>query len=248
MDGILVTDDRPDFRPFSESGVMVIGTAMEGEQMKALMSAFLLLPAAASAEAIDFETAAVGAPPTGWSVAMTSPGGAPRWAIERDPSSPAGEKVLAQLSDDRTSGRFPLAIYDAAETTNGEISAHFKPVSGRVDQAAGLVWRYRDANNYYLVRANALENNVVLYKVENGRRTSLGTLGRSGDYGVKHTVPWQQWSTLSVAFRGSRFTVSFDGQKLFEVEDSTFAGPGKVGFWTKADSVTYFDGLEIRPE
>jgi hypothetical protein len=216
--------------------------------MKPAVLVVLLAPMSAFAQAIDFESSDVGKLPSGWSVAMTSEGGAPRWAIERDPSSPAGEKVLAQLSDDRTSGRFPLAIYDGAETTNGEISVRFKPISGRIDQAAGLVWRYRDANNYYIVRANARENNVVLYKVENGRRTSLGTLGRADDYGVKHTVPAQQWSTLGVAFRGSRFTVSFDGEKLFEVEDSTFAGAGKAGLWTKADSVTYFDGFEISAE
>jgi hypothetical protein len=213
--------------------------------MKTLTLIVSLAPMSALAQAIDFESADVGKVPSGWSVAMTSEGGAPRWAIERDPGSPAGEKVLAQLSDDRTSGRFPLAIYDAAETMNGEIGVRFKPISGSVDQAAGLVWRYRDANNYYVVRANARENNIVLYKVENGRRTSLGTLGRPDDYGIKHTVPGQQWSTLGVAFRGPRFTVSFDGEKLFEVEDSTFAGAGKVGLWTKADSVTYFDGFEI---
>jgi hypothetical protein len=216
--------------------------------MKTAVLVVLLAPMSAFAQAIDFESTDVGKLPSGWSAAMTSEGGAPRWAIERDPSSPAGEKVLAQLSDDRTSGRFPLAIYDGAETTNGEISVRFKPISGRVDQAAGLVWRYRDANNYYIVRANARENNVVLYKVQDGKRTSLGTLGRADDYGVKHTVPGQQWSTLGVAFRGSRFTVAFDGEKLFEVEDSTFAGAGKVGLWTKADSVTYFDGFEIKPE
>ena len=85
--------------------------------------------------------------------------------------------------------------------TDGNIAVRFKPVSGRVDQAAGLVWRYRDANNYYIVRANALEDNVVLYKVENGRRSPLGPIGRSDDYGVKHTVPAEQWSTLAVAFR-----------------------------------------------
>ena len=153
--------------------------------------------------------------------------------------------MLAQLSDDRTSGRFPLAIYDGAEMTDGAIAVRFKPVSGRVDQAAGLVWRYGDANNYYIVRANALEDNVVLYKVENGRRSPLGPIGRSDDYGVKHTVPAEQWSTLAVAFQGTRFTVSFDGEKLFEVDDSTFSGPGRVGLWTKADSVTYFDGFEI---
>jgi hypothetical protein len=216
--------------------------------MRTLTVIVALAPISALAETIDFEAAEVAKLPAQWSAAMTSEGGAPRWVIERDPGSPAGEKVLAQLSDDRTSGRFPLAIYDAAEATNGEISVRFKPISGRVDQAAGLVWRYRDANNYYVVRANARENNIVLYKVENGRRTSLGTLGRPDDYGVKHTVPGQQWSTLGVAFRGPRFAVSFNGEKLFEVEDSTFAAAGKVGLWTKADSVTYFDGFEISAE
>lgn len=216
--------------------------------MRALALIAALAPIPALAAPIDFELADVGQLPAGWSVAMTSEGGAPRWAIEHDPGSPAGEKVLAQLSDDRTSGRFPLAIYDDAEIANGEITVRFKAISGRVDQAAGLVWRYRDANNYYFVRANARENNVVLYKVENGRRTSLGTLGRPDDYGVKHTVPGQQWSTLGVAFRGSRCVVSFNGERLFEVEDSTFAAAGKVGLWTKADSVTYFDGFEISAE
>lgn len=216
--------------------------------MKPLALTVLLVPTSTLAQAIDFETTDPGAVPAGWMITMTHEGGAPRWAIERDPSSPAGEKVLAQLSDDRTSGRFPLAIYDAVETTNGDVRVRFKPISGGVDQAAGLVWRYRDENNYYIVRANARENNVVLYKVENGRRTSLGPVGRSDDYGVKHTVPAQQWSTLGVAFAGSKFTVSFDGETLFEVEDSTFTGPGKVGLWTKADSVTYFDGFEVRTE
>ena len=124
----------------------------------------------------------------------------------------------------------------------------FKPVSGRVDQAAGLVWRYRDENNYYIVRANALENNVVLYKVQDGRRTPLGPVGRTDDYGVKHPVPAGQWSTLGVSFDDTRFGVTFDGQALFEVIDSTFTDAGSVGLWTKADSVTYFDGFafEVR--
>jgi hypothetical protein len=121
-------------------------------------------------------------------------------------------------------------------------------VSGRVDQAAGLVWRYRDENNYYIVRANALENNVVLYKVQDGRRTPLGPVGRTDDYGVKHPVPAGQWSTLGVSFDDTRFGVTFDGQALFEVIDSTFTDAGSVGLWTKADSVTYFDGFafEVR--
>lgn len=205
----------------------------------------VLAPAVALGAEQDFEAAAVGALPTGWSVAMTSDGGAPRWEVARDATSPSGANVLAQVSDDRTSGRFPLAIYEGIETVDGAVGVHFKPVSGRVDQAAGLVWRYRDAQNYYIVRANALENNVVLYKVENGRRTPLAPVGRGDDYGVEHRVPGQSWSTLAVAFSGTRFVVTFDGAPLFEVEDTTFTGAGKVGLWTKADSVTQFDGFEV---
>jgi hypothetical protein len=179
---------------------------------------------------------------------MTDGGDSPRWQISDDPTSPAGAKILAQLSEDRTSGRFPLAIHPTAQIENGALSVRFKPISGRVDQAAGLVWRYRDEDNYYIVRANALEDNVVLYKVENGRRSPLSPVGRSDDYGVKHSVPAEQWRTLGVVFDGARFTVTFDGEPLFEVVDATFSEPGRVGLWTKADSVTYFDGFEIEAQ
>jgi hypothetical protein len=114
-----------------------------------------------------------------------------------------------------------------------------------VDQAAGLVWRYQDEDNYYIVRANALEDNVVLYKVEKGKRTDLPLKGEGRTYGRKTEVPSGQWSTLRLVAQGSLFEVHFNGQKLFDVEDSTFTGPGKVGVWTKADSVTYFDDLTV---
>jgi hypothetical protein len=205
----------------------------------------LVLPAHALGDVLNFEAAAIGRVPIEWIVAMTSEGGQPRWEVVRDATSPVGEKVLAQVSDDRTSGRFPLAIYEGVEAVDGSVSARFKPISGRVDQAAGLVWRYRDPGNYYIVRANALENNVVLYKVENGLRIPLPPVGQGDDYGVEHRVPAQSWSTLEVAFGGTRFVVTFDGAPLFEVEDSTFTSAGKVGLWTKADSVTYFDGFEV---
>jgi hypothetical protein len=207
----------------------------------ALMSA----PPVAFGEVVDFEGLDTNAPLQGWTFAKTNGGDLPRWAIAVDQTSPMEPQVLAQLSEDRTSGRFPLAIYEGAETIDGELVVRFKPVSGRVDQAAGLVWRYRDENNYYIVRANALEDNVVLYKVENGTRIPLGPVGRSDAYGVDHPVPAQQWSTLGITFNGNRFIVSFDEKPLFEVVDTTFAGAGKVGLWTKADSVTYFDGFEV---
>jgi hypothetical protein len=122
----------------------------------------------------------------------------------------------------------------------------FKPIAGAEDRAGGLVWRAKDANNYYVVRANALEDNVVLYKTVNGARSSLDIAGQKGGYGVKIAVPANQWHTLRVEFAGTRFKVSFNGEPLFEVEDSTFTAAGMVGLWTKADSVTAFSALSYR--
>jgi hypothetical protein len=192
----------------------------------------LVLALAAHAAVIqDFDQATVGLSPPGWTVAMTHKGGAPRWEVLKDDSAPSKPNVLAQLSNDATAGRLPLAVWDGASLQDGTVSVKFKGVSGKVDQGAGLVWRYRDPNNYYIVRANALEDNVVLYKVQNGERVSLAPKGAvSNAYGVKHRVPKQTWSALQVSFHGNLFTVTMDGQKLFDVEDSTFTGPGKPGF------------------
>lgn len=191
---------------------------------------------------VDFDNTSPGSLPQDWESALTKAGGAPRWEILRDESAPSKPNVLAQTSTDRTAGRFPLAIFRAASLRDGEISVRFKPVSGSVDQAAGLVWRYIDRNNYYIVRANALENNVVLYKVQGGERTSLAPRGMpSRSYGVKHAVPKMTWSELKVVFTSDIATVYFNNERLFDVKDGTFSGAGRVGVWTKADSVTYFD-------
>ncbi len=200
----------------------------------------------AGALAIGFDDERAGALPSGWRSAITQKGALPRWEIVPDPSAPTKPNVLAQLSSEPGRAQFPLAVYEKANYRNGDLSVKFKPISGKVDQAAGLVWRYRDENNYYIVRANALEDNVVLYKVEGGKRTSLAPRGTSADtYGVDHEVPGGRWSTLRVVFEGPLFTVFLDGEKLFEVEDRTFAEAGSVGLWTKADSVTHFDDLQI---
>jgi 3-keto-disaccharide hydrolase len=154
--------------------------------------------------------------------------------------------VLAQTSADTTGYRFPLAIVDDSNFKDLDMSVRFKTISGKEDQGAGLVWRYRDANNYYIVRANALENNVVLYKMENGKRISLAPKGTPAKtYGVKAKVPGNTWNQLSVKASGNLFTVSLNDQKLFEVEDSTFPEAGKVGLWTKADSVIHFDDFTV---
>lgn len=205
----------------------------------------LALTATGATQVINFDSAQPGTVPPGWTQAMTHKGGAPKWEVRKDDSAPSKPHVLAQTSNDPTEGRFPLAILDKATFKDGEVSVKFKPISGKVDQGAGIVWRYRNPDNYYVVRANALEGNVVLYKVQNGHRSSLAPKGTPPrTYGVRHPVPSQVWSTLRVTFSGPRFTVYFNGKELFDVEDSTFPEPGKVGLWTKADSVIYFDDFD----
>ena len=206
----------------------------------------VLLSSAVRAERIRFDAAAEGSMPRGWSIAMTHEGGEPQWQIMRDPSAPSPPYVLAQTSQDKTAGRFPLAVWTGASIRNGEVSVAFKTVSGTVDQAAGIVWRYQDPDNYYIVRANALENNIVLYKVENGVRLSIAPKGMpSRAYGVKREIPKGQWNNLRIVFKDAQFNVFFNGAQVFEAEDRTFAKSGKTGLWTKADSVTYFDDFSV---
>ena len=124
---------------------------------------------------------------------------------------------------------------------DGFVEVKFKAVAGSQDRAAGVVWRAKDAKNYYVTRANALEDNVVLYKTVDGVRSPLDIVGRKGGYGTDVKVSANTWHSLRVDFKAARFRVSYDGKQLFEVEDSTFNDAGKVGLWTKADSVTLFD-------
>ena len=189
----------------------------------------------------DFDDNDPGVLPAGFTSSLTGRGEAEQWVIRDDPGAPSGRRVAAQTSADKTNYRFPLLVHQAAEARDLDVSVRFKPVSGSVDQAAGLVWRYQDENNYYVVRANALENNVVPYKVENGKRSDLPVKGAGSSYGVRAEVHNGQWQSLRVTARGPHFDVYLNDQKLFEVEDETFTAAGRVGLWTKADSVTYFD-------
>lgn len=190
------------------------------------------------AESVDFNGDAIGTPPKGWTLTMTGRG-TPKWTVERDDAAPPKGLVLKQSG----AATYPLALKDGTTVKDGFVEVKFKALSGSEDRAAGLVWRAKDANNYYVVRANALEDNVVLYKTTNGARRELDIVGRKGGYGVKVAVPANQWHTLRVEFVGTRFNVVFNGKPLFEVEDATFAEAGMVGLWTKADSVTAFSGF-----
>src|SRR5881296_3599272 len=191
---------------------------------------------AMSAETVNFDNFKVGAPPPGWTATKTGTG-EPKWTVEQDDTAPSKPNVLKQSGH----ATYPVCLKDDTNIKDGFVEVKFKPISGREDQAGGVVWRAKDSDNYYIARANALEGNVVLYKTVNGKRSSLDIVGRKGGYGVKETVASGQWHTLRVEFAGNHFKLSFDGKHLFDVEDTTFTEAGKVGVWTKADSVTLFD-------
>jgi hypothetical protein len=199
----------------------------------------------AQTKTINFDGDSVGKQPEGFSFGLTGQGKPGVWVVAKDSSSPGGKNVLAQTDADPTGYRFPVAVFDGITAADVDVSVKFKPISGKKDQGAGIVWRYKDNNNYYIVRANALENNVVLYKVENGKRTDLPLKGEGRTYGKKEKVPSGVWGTLRVVAAGNHFEVYHDGKKLYEVEDETFKDGGKVGLWTKADSVIHFDDLQI---
>jgi hypothetical protein len=156
------------------------------------------------------------------------------WQVVEDASVPV-RRVLAQTSADRTDTRFPICIYQRVTAKDVDVGVRFKPVAGKVDQAGGIIVRVTDKDNYYVVRANALEDNVRLYRVIRGRRSEFA--------GADTKVRSGAWQTLRLRVEGSRFRVHFEGKQLFEGSDTRLPGPGAIGLWTKADSVTHFDQL-----
>jgi hypothetical protein len=174
--------------------------------------------------------------PDGWISGVTGQGVA-KWEVVADRSAASAPNVLRQSGE----ATFCWAVSTKDQLKDGFAEVKIRPIGGKEDQAGGIVWRFKDANNYYVVRANALEGNVVLYKTVNGKRSSLQVKGRMFGYGIDTDVPKGKWSVLRVEFAGNLFTVFYAGKKLFEVEDDTFRDEGAVGLWTKADSVTLFD-------
>jgi hypothetical protein len=187
----------------------------------------------------SFDSDKADKPPTGFSFGRTGQGKDGRWVVLAVKDAPSGGNVLAQTDADSTDYRFPVAVADAPSLADLALSVKCKPVSGQVDQGCGLVFRYQDANNYYLTRANALEDNVRLYYVKNGRREQI----KSWSGKVKSGV----WHDYKLEAKGDHFVVTFDGKQVLDAIDKTFAQPGKVGVWTKADSVIYFDDLKVEP-
>jgi hypothetical protein len=192
----------------------------------------------ARAEMITFAKSPAGVAPAEFDFARTGSGGPGKWVVVDDATAEGG-RAIEQASTEKTDYRFPLAIYRPLSAKDVDVSVRFKPIGGAVDRAGGIAVRLQDADNYYVVRANALEDNVRFYHVVRGRRTELKSAN------LKVTA--NEWHTLALKAEGERFTISFDGKQLYTVNDKTFSGQGKIALWTKSDSITRFDSLDIKP-
>jgi len=205
----------------------------------ALLGSFTVAGAQGGARTWDFRADALDGPPAGFSFGRTGGGREGRWVVLRDPSGPSGDHVLAQVDADRTDHRFPVAVADGLSLRDLRLEVRCKPVSGKTDQACGLVFRYRDPDDYYVARANALEDNVNLYRVTKGQRRQIE--------GWKGKVSPGAWHALAIEARGDRLRVFWEGNAVIDARDDTFREAGKVGVWTKADSVTHFAALAATP-
>lgn len=190
--------------------------------------------------AFNFEEFALDQLPKGWSQFYQGSGGTD-WKIVDD----NGNKVLAQLYSENPNRHFNIAVDDSIIAKDMTLTVRIKGVTGKHDQGGGFVWRFADKSNYYVVRANPLEDNVVLYKVKNGKRSDLPLVGKGKTYGVKVPPLGNTWHSLKLVVKGELFTVYLDDKELFKVQDNTFPDEGKIGFWTKADAVTFFDDFEV---
>jgi hypothetical protein len=184
------------------------------------------------AATVNFDDDAVGSPPKGWTATKTGTG-SPRWTIEKDQTAPSNHNVLKQSGE----ATYPICLKSDSNVKDGFVEVKFKTISGNEDQAGGLIWRAKDANNYYVARANALEDNVTIYHTIKGKRSEKKRTNLK--------VAPGQWHTLRVEFNGSHFVVSLNGKAALEWDDKTFADAGMVGVWTKADSVTLFDDFNF---
>jgi hypothetical protein len=184
----------------------------------------------------DFEADAIGSPPPGFEFARTGGGPEGHWVVRLEKGA-ATNQVLVQESADPTDYRFPVAVLKDGAYKDVVLNVRARPLSGQVDQGFGLVWRYKDANNYYITRCNADEDNCTIYHTVNGTRRAFQ------NQGVK--VAKNTWHTLKLEATGDHFVVTYDGNKVLDAKDKTFKDPGRVGLWTKADSVIEFDDLMV---
>lgn len=207
--------------------------------MPMLFSAILV--AAESTPRWRFTKKDLGKVPAGWKAAQTGKGEGSVWKVVADDSAPSRSGFVLAQTAESPPGLFNLCVVEDGVYKDVEAQVAFKAVRGKIDQGGGIVWRYQDADNYYLARMNPLESNYRVYKVVAGKRTQLGTK-------EDLKIPASEWHILKIKQRGEQIECWLDGKKYLEVKDGTFTKAGRIGLWTKADAQTYFDDLRVRGE
>jgi hypothetical protein len=159
------------------------------------------------------------------------------WKVLRTDQAKSPTQVLGQVGGKGAEHAYKVVFVNGTDVSNAELEASFFPVDGKADMGGGLIWRASDDRNYYLTRANPLEQNIRIYRVVKGIRHLLENFDQ--------TISVKRWHTLRVVTRGCQVRVLYDERQVFDLCDNTFAR-GRVGLWTKSDAVTYFDDLKVR--
>ena len=199
-------------------------------RIRLIACGLFIIAMSAAAESENFDQTPIGSLPAGWEAGVTGIG-SPAWAVVADPTAPGRPNVLKQSGR----GTYPWAVKKSVTLADGFVEARFKALSGKEDQAGGIVWRWRNSRTYYVARANANENNVSLYYTTLGIRSTIKY--------VDAPVALHAWHTLRAEFNGRAIRVLLDGKLYIEAEDDHIKEAGTVGVWTKADSVTLFDDI-----
>lgn len=203
-------------------------------------------------DTVDFDSLKAGTTPLEWTTAVTHRGEPGRWVVQADATAPSRPNVLAQLLPDKSRFRFALALYDKGYCKNGDLSVNLKLVSvpGKQEQTAGLIWRYQDPNNYYLLHVSANEDSIRIYRMTDGKGVPIARLtpGVKPRDEVSHRIDPQEWNVVRVTFREAHIIVYFDHRKVMEADDAVIQKPGKTGLWTKGETVAYFDDFRLKKE
>jgi hypothetical protein len=203
-----------------------------------ILVAVPLFAAEEKLRSIRFEKGDVGKLPVGWKADHTGDGEGSVWKVVADDTAPSGSGCALAQTAEGPDAFFNLCVADDTSYRDLELSVAFKAVRGKEDQGGGLVWRYRDHDNYYICRMNPLEDNFRVYKVEGGKRKQLESKGSL-------KVPAGEWHRIKISMHGDHIRCWLDGKQYLDAHDSTFAEAGKLGLWSKADAQTYFDDLKI---
>ena len=201
----------------------------------------VLAISAFGAESADYDAARQGQLPPGWSAPSSH-----KWEVRSDKTAPSHPNIFRGESAPAQEAEIPLALFDKVVCRDGDLSVKFRIETAPRGNAAGIVWRYQDPNNYYLLSLSADEKNIVLHRIRNGVAEVVSTSGgRPATVGVSEDIRPGQWHVVKVAFRGPKVTVFYGNRSIFTADDSGLLAPGRTGLWVKGAKGAAFDDFRI---